>query len=163
MAKGKYQEWLTEEGLLKLAAWARDGLTYEDIAHNVGINVATLATWRTKYSAIDKALMCGREVADIRVENALYKRAMGYDYDEVTYERKINKLTGEDEMIPTKSIRRHVLPDVTAQIFWLKNRRVDVWRDKREVQADISDDRETGVVMLAPVLEEAATDDKKTD
>jgi hypothetical protein len=26
LAKGKYQEWLTEEGLLLLEGWARDGL-----------------------------------------------------------------------------------------------------------------------------------------
>lgn len=154
MAKGKYQEWLTEEGLLKLAAWARDGLTYEDIAHNVGINVATLATWRTKYSAIDEALMCGREVADIRVENALYKRANGYDYVEETQELRLDKESGEYRMVTTKTITKHMPPDTTAQIFWLKNRKPNDWRDKREQQIDVNDGKEIGVALMAPVLEE---------
>lgn len=42
--------------------------------------------------------------------------------------------------------------DVTAQIFWLKNRKPDKWRDKPEKVERSAD--ETGVVLLAPVLKE---------
>ena len=56
MAKGKYQEWLTEEGLLQLESWARDGLTDEQIAHNMGICVATLYNWKSKYLEILESL-----------------------------------------------------------------------------------------------------------
>ena len=42
MAKGKYEYWLTPEGLLKLEGWARDGLTDEQIAHNMCIAYSTL-------------------------------------------------------------------------------------------------------------------------
>ena len=52
MAKGKYEYWLTPEGLLKLEGWARDGLTDEQIAHNMGINIATLYRWKEKYCDI---------------------------------------------------------------------------------------------------------------
>ena len=56
MASGKYQEWLTPEGLLKIEGWARDGLTDEQIAHNMGIAYSTLKVWKEKYSAISAAL-----------------------------------------------------------------------------------------------------------
>jgi hypothetical protein len=148
-------EWLTEDGLLRLSAWMRDGLTYEDIAHNMGISNTTRKVWRKKYPAIASALTRSREVADIIIENALYKRARGYDYTEEIWERKVDKVTGEESMVLVKRMEKHMPPDTTAQIFWLKNRKTDVWRDKREVSADVTDGRETGVAIIAPVIEEA--------
>ena len=59
MAKGKYQEWLTPEGLLRIEGWARDGLIDEQIAHNMGINPATLYDWKKKYPEISEALKKG--------------------------------------------------------------------------------------------------------
>lgn len=85
MAKGKYEYWMTPEGLLKLEAWARDGLTDDQIAKNVGINPATLYDWKKKYSKISESLKKGKEVVDIQVENALLKRALGYRYNEDKY------------------------------------------------------------------------------
>ncbi len=155
---GKYKDWISGVGLERIKAWSRDGLTNEDIAHNVGISTGTFYEWLKRFPELSTAVKITREVADLRVENALYKRARGYDYDEVVYERKINKDTGEEEMIPTKSIRKHVQPDVTAQIFWLKNRKPDVWRDKREVQADVNGGAEVGVAFIAPVIEETEDD-----
>ena len=70
MASGKYQEWLTEEGLLKIEGWARDGLTNEQIASNIGINRDTLYTWIKKYPDISDTLKKGKEVIDRQVENA---------------------------------------------------------------------------------------------
>lgn len=152
MAKGKYHEWLEKDNLIRLAAWARNGLTYEQIAHNIGINNATLCEWRTRFPEIDKALKRGREVVDFEVENALHKRAMGYSYTEKVYDRKVDKETGEVEMVLTKEYVKHVPPDVTAQIFWLKNRKPEEWRDRKDVA--VTDDKETGVALLAPVMEE---------
>lgn len=76
MAKGKYTEWLQPEKLILLQGWARDGLSDEQIAHNMGINAATLYTWKNKYNKINEALKKGKEVADYEVENALYKAAL---------------------------------------------------------------------------------------
>jgi hypothetical protein len=132
MAKGKYQEWLTPDGLLKLQAWARDGLTDEQIAHNMGIHVATLYEYKNKYSEINEALKKGKEVVDIEVENALFKKAIGYKYDETTKE-----LT-QDGLIVTKVVTKEVQPDTTAQIFWLKNRKPAEWRDKTELKSDVT-------------------------
>ncbi len=120
MAKGKYADWLTPEGLLKIEGWARDGLTDEQIAQNMGIAYSTLRSWRDKFSAISAVLKKGKEVVDRQVENALLKRALGYSYNEITYEGGIE----------TKRVVKEVVPDTTAQIFWLKNRKPDKWRDK---------------------------------
>lgn len=136
MAKGKYQEWLTEEGLLQLESWARDGLTDEQIAANIGISRSTLNEWKKKYSDISDTLKRGKEVVDIQVENALLKRALGYKYKEVTREKMFNPETGEYELMTTKEVTKEVVPDTTAQIFWLKNRRPEQWRDKRDVSVE---------------------------
>lgn len=138
MAKGKFEEWLTEEGLLKIEAWARNGLTDEQIAHNIGITKSTLYEWKKRFSAFSEALKKGKEVVDIQVENALLKRALGYTFTEVTKERVIDydPKTGEaigSHMEITKEVTKEVQPDVTAQIFWLKNRKPDVWRDRKDL------------------------------
>lgn len=130
MAKGKYQEWLEPEGLLKIEGWARDGLTDEQIAQNMGITAKTLYEWKKKYGEICESLKRGKEIIDRQVENALLKRALGYEYTETTREY-IPEL---DEMKTTKKVTKQVAPDTTAQIFWLKNRKPDKWRDKQEYE-----------------------------
>lgn len=138
MAKGKYEQWLTEEGLLQLEAWARNGLTDEQIAANMGITRSTLNEWKKKYSDISDTLKRGKDIVDIQVENALLKRALGYTYIETTQERvdDYDPHTGLKtgfHMEVTKTVTKEVQPDTTAQIFWLKNRKPDTWRDKRDV------------------------------
>lgn len=134
MAKGKYEKWLEPDGLLLLEAWARDGLTDEQIAHNMGITRETLRVWKNKFSVISATLKRGKEVVDVEVENALLKRALGYTYTETTKERGVNPDTGKRELITTKKVIKEIPPDTTAQIFWLKNRRPDLWRDKQNVE-----------------------------
>lgn len=85
MAKGKYEQWLTQEGLILIEGWARDGLTDEQVAHNIGISRSTLNEWKKKYPDISDALKRGKEVVDRQVENALLKRALGYQFEEETY------------------------------------------------------------------------------
>jgi hypothetical protein len=138
MAKGKFEKWLTVEGLLQIEAWARDGLTEEQIATNMGIVRSTLNEWKTKFPDISDTLKRGKAIVDIQVENALLKRALGYTYVETTREQVIDydPNTGEktgSHMEITKTVTKEVQPDTTAQIFWLKNRKPDVWRDKRDV------------------------------
>ena len=134
MAKGKYQEWLTDEGLLLLEGWARDGLTDEQIAEKIGIHRDTLIEWKKRYSDISDTLKRGKDVVDRQVENALLKRALGYKYDEITKELSVDPDTGEERLTITKVVTKEVQPDTTAQIFWLKNRKPDEWRAKREVE-----------------------------
>lgn len=129
MAKGKYQRWLDPDGLTLLEGWARWGLTDEQIAKNCGCSVSTLYQWKKDFPEISEALKKGKDVVDLEVENALLKRARGFDYVETTTERVLNKETGKFEMVVTKKVTKMVVPDTTAQIFWLKNRRPDRWRD----------------------------------
>lgn len=75
----KYQEWLTDDGLLLLEGWARDGLTDEQIAERIGISRSTLSEWKKKYSDISDALKKGKEVVDYQVENALLQKALSGD------------------------------------------------------------------------------------
>ena len=128
----KYNDWLTPEGLLKIEGWARDGLTNEQIAENMGVDRSTLYEWQKTYSDFSDALKRGKEVVDRQVENALLKRALGYSYKEVT--RELNTETGN--LVVTKEVTKEVAPDTTAQIFWLKNRKPKEWRDKQEVTVD---------------------------
>ena len=127
MAKGKYQEWLEQDNLIKLEAWTRNGLTDEQLANNMGINVATLYTWKKKYGEINDALKRGKEVVDIEVENSLLKAAKGYFVDEEkTYISEVNGVVTKRKEITKK----YIAPNTTAQIFWLKNRKPIEWRDK---------------------------------
>ena len=134
MAKGKYADWLTPEGLLKIEGWARDGLTDEQIAQNMGIAYSTLRSWRDKFSAVSAVLKKGKEVVDRQVENALLKRALGYEYVETTREAVKDPETGDVYMQVTKEVTKQVIPDTTAQIFWLKNRKREVWSDRQSIE-----------------------------
>ena len=128
MAKGKYQRWLTPDGLTLLEGWARDGLTEAQIAQKMRISMSSLSDWKNKHPEILEALKKGKEVVDIEVENALLKRALGYDVEESVVEE--SDVNGRK----TRVTVRHVPADVTAQIFWLKNRRPEVWREKQVVE-----------------------------
>lgn len=133
MAKGKYEKWLEPDGLLLLEAWARDGLTNEQIAHNMGITRETLNVWKNKFSDMFNALKKGKEVVDIEVENALFKRAVGYTTFEDVQELVKDPETGESKLLTVKRIIKEVPPDTTAQIYWLNNRRPELWRNRRNV------------------------------
>lgn len=128
MAKGKYEYWLTPEGLLKIEGWARDGLTDEQISEKMGINRRTLTDWKNKYDPISLTLKRGKEVVDRQVENALLRRALGYEYEEVK-----EKFEGE-ELTERTVTKKEVIPDVTAQIFWLKNRKREAWADRQNIE-----------------------------
>ena len=123
----KAERLFEKDNMILIAGWLRDGLGVEQICDNLGISHNT---W---YKAIDMSEEFAaltkktKDVVDREVENALYKRAMGYEYDEVTEEYEMGFLTKK------KVVRRHVYPDTGAQVFWLKNRKPAQWKDKREV------------------------------
>lgn len=145
MAKSTVAEWEEPDKLLLLEAWARDGLTDEQIAGNIGINVRTLYNWKRKSVRIFQSLKVNKELADIEVENALRKKALGFRETErtismrktVEYEngKRIREVT---EPVVMES-ERYYPPDTTAQIFWLKNRRPEQWRDKQEQKIDFTE------------------------
>lgn len=127
MAKSKYDTHV-EPKLVLIEAWARDGLIDEQIAKNLGVSYATFKIYKKQYKPLSDALKKGKEVIDLEVENALLKRALGYKYTEITKENV------EEKMVVTKEVTKEVVPDTTAQIFWLKNRKPNDWRDKKDIE-----------------------------
>lgn len=111
----------------------------------MGIHRDTLNEWCKRFSGISDALKQGKAPVDIEVENMLLKRAMGFEYEEVTTEiediptgkldEKGNPIYRQRKHI--KKTKKMVVPDTTAQIFWLKNRRPDLWRDRHENDVNI--------------------------
>lgn len=136
MAVGKYDTHVKPK-LLLVQAWARNGLTDEDIAKNLDISVASFHNYKKDHLDFLESLKTSKDEADVIVENSLYKRALGYMYDEVTREQKLDPLTGETSLVVTKVVTKEVVPDTTAQIFWLKNRKPKEWRDKQEIDHHI--------------------------
>ena len=99
------------------------GATNADLADFFGVSINTIANWQTARPEFLAALKAGKVSADDRVERSLYQRAVGYTY----YSVKIFCPAGGVPV--TVPYREHVPPDTTAQIFWLKNRRRNEWRD----------------------------------
>ena len=141
----KINEWLEQDKLTLLEGWSRDGLTNEQIAKNIGINVKTLYDWKNKESNISNALKKGKEVVDIEVENALLKRALGYTI--TLYEEKVDK----DGCVHNLKKDVHVPGDTTAQIFWLKNRKPKNWKDKQNSE-NTSDDVNNRIIKISDLL-----------
>lgn len=145
MAKGKYEYWLTLDGLLLIEGWAREGLTDEQIAHNMGIATGTFYRWKSEYREISEAIKKGKAPVDFQVENALLKRALGY---EVTEERTDFKMKpGYDgkpipdyETARVTRTKRHIPPDPLSIFYWLKNRKPSFWRDKPMPEVNTDDD-----------------------
>ena len=120
----KYDYWITEEGLIELEGMARDGLTDKQIAHNIGIAESTIYEWKKKFPELSEALKKGKAVVDRQVENALFKAALGFTYEE-------EQVSNTGAVVTTK---KYAKPNTTAQIFWLKNRKSDTWRDKQHIE-----------------------------
>lgn len=124
----KYTEWLTREGLLKIEGWAKDGLIDEQIAKNMGIAYSTFKEWKKRFPDLSDVLKRSKEVVDREIENALFESAKGFVYEE-------EAVTNTGEVV---TVKKYSKPNVTAIIFWLKNRKRTEWRDKQEIEQEIT-------------------------
>lgn len=149
VAKGKYHDWLTPDGLLLLEGWAREGLNDEQIAAKVGIRPSTYYEWANRFPEFAEAIKKGKAPVDIQVENALFKRAIGYDYEET-----VTEVYGDGKK-HVRKVKKHMPPDVGAIAFWLKNRKPEKWRDK---PAAIQQDAEQNDGFLEALSGTAAQD-----
>ncbi len=129
---GKVDFWLTPEGLILLRAKSRDSLTKNELAKKLGVAPKTLSLWESKYPEIEEALRQGREITDVRVENAILKKALGFETTEV---KKVVKADGAEEIT---TVVKSVPPDVSAASVWLKNRCPERWRDKPQEDDSLS-------------------------
>lgn len=105
------------------------GATDQEIADFFEVDVRTVYRWKAEHDKFCQALKAGKETADERVERSLYQRAVGYEQEDV----KIFMPAGADDPVYAP-YRAKIAPDTTAALFWLKNRRPDRWRDKRDVE-----------------------------
>lgn len=101
------------------------GATDADIANFFEVDVRTIYNWKLDHAEFLQALKRGKEQADELVEQRLFARATGYSQDAV----KIFQYEGKPVEV---EYVEHFPPDVTAAIFWLKNRRPEQWRDRHE-------------------------------
>ena len=141
--KGKYAQWIENDGLKRIESWARDGLSTEQIAHNIGIATTTLRDWMGKFNLISEAIKRGKAPVDFEVENALYKSAIGYTVKvkkaiKVKTKKQLkDKGMIEEEHVELVDEEQYIEPKTAAQIFWLKNRKPAEWQDRRQIDADV--------------------------
>lgn len=139
-----------------LKGWARDGLTFDQIAQNMGIHRDTLVEWRKKFSDISDALKSGRENADYSVENELFQSCHTRTITvkkpiKVKTVKQDGKKKIEEEKVVYAEEEVVVPANVTAQIFYLKNRRPDKWKD-RPVES-IAENQKNDMQALADLLQ----------
>lgn len=161
----KFEQWLTEEGLIKLQGYARDGMVDREIAAAMGISRQTLDKWRKKYPQMAAVLKCGKEVADRKVENALYERCTGkivqlrkpIKVKKVEFDEKTGRKVREYEEIVDSLQEEYVAPDTKAITFWLINRKPEEWKQKVEIESK-TEGNEGGVIQIAYEGDESILD-----
>lgn len=129
MAKSKYDE---STFPLLAEGFAREGLNDEQIAEKLGISTAAYYNYQNDHIEFLEAIKRGKAPIDTEVENALLKRAMGFDVTETSKTSKI-EADGTKTLKELKTVTKHFAPDVGAIVFWLTNRRPDYWKDRRSV------------------------------
>lgn len=116
---------------LRIMELAMAGKTDEEISSTIGISLRTFNNWKTKHTGLVEALKDAKYVADELVEASLFSRAVGYSHPDVQFFWDAKR----GEINSKAFIKRHP-PDVTACIFWLKNRQPKTWRDGHREQED---------------------------
>ena len=150
MAKAKY-ETSAKPYLDRIKIWVAKGATQVEVAEKLGISMTALKNWKGRYEAFKTALEAPQGDVDDLVEAALYKRCIGYDYEEVTRWQTIGK--GGELIWLEKRTVKHLPPDPSSIQFWLTNRRRNEWKRMPEV-AIAETDTEQGVVMMPEVKDE---------
>lgn len=136
---------LTDEGLMLIQCWVRDGLTVKQIAERLQVSSDTLYKWRYKNPELEEAFKKGKELVDYEVENALLKAALGYTKKKtVTYIGTVRK-SGSRE-IGGEKIEEEVGPNVTACLAWLNNRKSKDWQRNRDESLSL-EDKMSGVTI----------------
>jgi hypothetical protein len=121
----------------------RLGATDREVADFFQVSESTLYLWKSEHPKFSEALKAGKEHADARVQQSLYRRALGYSHDAV---KIFNDKDNGTTQVPYVE---HYPPDTTACIFWLKNRQPEAWRDKFDLDTmGITRDRAARLLEL---------------
>ena len=135
---------------------AMNGATVNEMAQVFQVDERTIRNWRNSYPDFAEALKVGRDLADDRVQRSLYERAVGYTYEA----EKIFHNSGD--IVRAEAIE-HIPPDVSAATQWLKNRRPEEWRDRREVKIEASDGLIEALAEARKRIQENVIDVEYTD
>ena len=146
MAKLKYNDDfpLLAEGM------AREGMIDVEIAAALGISKDTFYQYQKKYPDFYDSIKRGKAPVDVRAENSLLKRVEGYEFEETHIEYEAVKKGEKASAKKVKKITKQMAPDVTACIFWLKNRKPKEWRDRHNVELS-GEDGEPVKIEYVPV------------
>lgn len=141
-------DWISEDGLMLIECWSRDGYTIKDIANKIGVNEKTLYDWRSQYPEISDALRKGREIIDYKVENALLKSALGYQKKEV----KVTTVMRYGKVVETTKevTETEQAPNVNAIQTWLYNRQKEKWKNmnaKGNMMEEMVDDGAVEIIV----------------
>lgn len=148
--KDRMNFYLSEDGITLVKGWRREGIAIDEIALKyIGIGTTTMTRWRQKSKEFNDALRVSQDINNAQVEEALLKRALGYEYDEDTWELI------EGTLRKTKTVRKHVSPDVKACLSWLFSRRPDRWRAIQDPVDDAADDINKAKKILVAIKEVA--------
>lgn len=121
------------------------GFNDKELAKYFDVDTGTINNWKKDYKEFFNSVTSGKEIADANIAESFYKRAKGYDFEEVTFEKidvKGNLEVTPNELITTdaykkKIVLKHLPPDAGAALNWLKNRQKDKWRDKQSFEFDL--------------------------
>lgn len=152
MARPSKYETHVAPRLTEIEDWVRNGATDKEIADRLRISEDSFYEYKKRFSEFSESLKKSKDFVDAQVENALLERALG---GKVTLKRPFKvkrnvfengRRIEEKEEIVLADYEEYVTPDTTAQIFWLKNRRPEQWRDK-PVQEEDSEDRSINITL----------------
>ena len=145
-AQPKYNALYHDDWAWSMAAM---GATNEEIAEAMGISKRTILRWAKDHESFGKALAEGKGVSDAKVVRSLYQRATGYEYTETKKTVEYDK-EGNIKPVKVEETKKFVPPDVTAQIFWLKNRQRQTWQDRPQDYLQGGGDNDPEVTIYLP-------------
>jgi len=142
MATGKYQKWITEEGLGQIRRWCEEGADDTQLIDAMKITSSTFYAWLKDHPEISEAIALGRGRARVQIENALFIRAKGGKVElKKPFKRRIREYdpaTGkcilDEEIYEDRTVEEYIPPDTQAIKFWLTNRVPDRWAEKVVVE-----------------------------
>ena len=136
-------------------AWslAMKGATNKEIADAFGITARTLARWYEKYVSFQKSMDDGRANPDTKVEQSLYRRAIGYEVEETETIIEMDK-DGNQKPARIRRTKRHIPAENMAMIYWLNNRKrkTGEWSQRQELDMRVAATDEK-VVFVLPEIE----------
>jgi transposase-like protein len=132
-----YDKWIKGKEEIIVSA-CRNGATVEDLTRIIGCGKTVFHKIKKEFSEFSELLKESKEEADLKVENALFKRACGFEYEETTNEVRLNQDGSAGQIVSVKKTKKIIPPDTGAAMAWLKNRQPEKWKDRHDLDVTIN-------------------------